>query len=86
MWQYRVAQTVTCTDLHCVITPEGVRSLMPVEEERLFGFPDNYTAITYKGHPASPYARHYVLGNSWAVPCARWICERINRSICGGLA
>jgi DNA (cytosine-5)-methyltransferase 1 len=84
-WQYRVAQTVTCTDVHCLITPGGIRRFLPVEEERLFGFPDGYTAIEYKGRPASPYARHNVLGNSWCVNCARWICERIDRSIKGTL-
>ena len=85
MWQYRVAQTVTCTDLHVVIMPEGIRRLLPVEEERLFGFPDNYTAVTYRGAPASPYARHNVLDNSWAVNCARWVCERIGMEIAGTL-
>ena len=68
-----------------VITPDGARRLLPVEEERLFGFPDNYTAITYRGSPASPYARHNVLGNSWAVNCARWVCERIGMEIAGAL-
>ena len=84
-WQYRAAQTITCTDLHVIIADGVVRRLMPVEEERLFGFPDDYTAIRYRGAPASSYARHNVLGNSWAVNCARWVCERIGREIAGTL-
>ena len=82
-WQYRVAQTVTRTDEHVLITTDGVRRFLPVEEERLFGFPDNYTAITYRGKPATASMRHKALGNTWAVPCARWICGRIDRSIRG---
>lgn len=85
-----------------------VRRLMPVECERLQGFPDHYTAIpwrtwqeaTRKGvsyeallHargmtlrgpstescPDSP--RYKALGNSWAVPCARWLGERIAQQL-----
>ena len=75
-WQYRAAQTITCTDMHVIIAGGSVRRLLPVEEERLFGFPDNFTAIRYRGTPASPYVRHNVLGNSWAINCARWVCGR----------
>lgn len=60
-------------------TNEGwaVRRLMPVECERLMGFPDGYTAITYRGKPAADGPRYKALGNSWAVNCARWIGRRI---------
>ena len=50
-----------------------VRVTMPIEQERLMGFPDGYTAITDKDTP-----RYKALGNSWAVPVVRWIGERIN--------
>lgn len=53
----------------------GVRRLTPVECERLQGFPDDYTNIP--GAKDGP--RYKALGNSWAVPCARWIGERIQR-------
>jgi DNA (cytosine-5)-methyltransferase 1 len=55
----------------------AVRRLTPVECERLQGFPDNYTNITpTKKKTDGP--RYKALGNSMAVPCMRWIGERIN--------
>lgn len=56
-----------------------VRRLTPRECERLQGFPDDYTAITVRGKPAADGPRYKALGNSWAVPCARWIGERIQK-------
>lgn len=54
-----------------------VRRLLPVEAERLQGFPDGYTAIPYRGKPASDGPRYKALGNSMAVPVIKWIGERI---------
>ena len=57
-----------------------VRRLMPVECERLMGFPDGYTAIPWRGRPASECPdgpRYKALGNSWATNCARWVGRRI---------
>lgn len=54
-----------------------VRRLMPVECERLQGFPDGWTDIEFKGKPASDSARYKALGNSMAVPVMRWLGERI---------
>lgn len=58
----------------------GVRRITPVECERLQGFPDNWTRIPWRGKleencPDAP--RYKALGNSWAVPCVRWIGERL---------
>jgi DNA (cytosine-5)-methyltransferase 1 len=55
----------------------GVRRLMPVECERLQGFPDNYTLVPYRGKPAKDSPRYKAIGNSMAVPYMRWIGERI---------
>ena len=55
----------------------AVRRLTPTETERLQGFPDGYTAITYKGKSAADGPRYRALGNSMAVPVMRWIGERI---------
>ncbi|EMF0763958.1 phage N-6-adenine-methyltransferase [Klebsiella variicola] len=57
-----------------------VRRLMPVECERLQGFPDNHTLISWRGKevaecPDGP--RYRAIGNSMAVPVMRWIGERI---------
>lgn len=54
-----------------------VRRLTPRECERLQGFPDDYTAIVYRGKPAADAPRYRALGNSMAVPVVRWIGERI---------
>ena len=57
-----------------------VRRLTERECERLMGYEDDYTRIPWRGKPADqcPGAPRYkALGNSWAVPCARWIFERI---------
>lgn len=51
----------------------GVRRLMPIECERLQGFPDNWTA------GQSDTARYRQLGNAVAVPVGQWIGERIVR-------
>lgn len=56
-----------------------VRKLMPIECERLQGFPDGWTDIEFKGKPASDAARYKALGNSMAVPVMLWIGERIER-------
>ena len=54
-----------------------VRRLMPVECERLQGFPDGYTDIIYRGKPAADGPRYKAIGNSKAVNCIRWIGEGI---------
>jgi DNA (cytosine-5)-methyltransferase 1 len=55
----------------------SVRRLTPMECERLQGFPDDYTRITYRGKPAADGPRYKALGNSMAVPVMRKIGERI---------
>jgi len=60
-----------------VLLPMAVRRLTPRECERLQGFPDDYTAITFKNKPAADGPRYKSLGNSMAVPVMRWIGERI---------
>lgn len=60
----------------------AVRRLTPRECERLQGFPDDYTAIPWRGKPAENCPdgpRYKALGNSMAVPVMRWIGERIQK-------
>ena len=59
------------------VLASGVRRLMPVETERLQGFPDHYTATPYRGKPAADGPRYKAIGNSMAVPVMRWIFNRI---------
>lgn len=57
-----------------------VRKLMPIECERLQGFPDDWTKIPYKGKDAEQCPdgpRYKAIGNSMAVPVMRWLGERI---------
>lgn len=58
----------------CVASNMQVRRLMPVECERLQGFPDGHTDIP--GAKDGP--RYKALGNSMAVPVMRWIGKRIS--------
>jgi DNA (cytosine-5)-methyltransferase 1 len=65
---------------HGVGTASAVRRLTPTECERLQGFPDDWTAIPWGKKPAEDCPdgpRYKALGNSMAVPCMRWIGERI---------
>jgi DNA (cytosine-5)-methyltransferase 1 len=67
-----------------VITNGLVRKLLPIECERLQGFPDDYTKIPWKGKEKEdcPDSHRYkAIGNSWAVPCVRWIGKRIQAEL-----
>lgn len=61
--------------------PMAVRRLMPVECERLQGFPDGWTDVPVGKKRAADGPRYKQLGNSWAVPCAAWIARRIQAEI-----
>ncbi len=61
-----------------------VRRLLPVEYERLQGFPDNHTQIPWRGKlpkdcPDGP--RYKAIGNSKAVPVVRWLGQRILKEL-----
>jgi len=72
-----------------VATPTmAVRRLLPVECERLQGFPDDHTLISWKGKPASECPdgpRYKAMGNSMAVPVMRWIGTRLDALVKGTL-
>lgn len=79
--------TLTRGHSHAVATASVVRKLMPVECERLQGFPDGWTQIPYRGKPAEqcPDAPRYkAIGNSWCVPVVRWIGQRIEKELKNG--
>ena len=58
-------------------TTMAVRRLTPRECERLQGFPDDYTLVTYRGKPAADGPRYKALGNSMACNVMRWLGYRI---------
>lgn len=75
-----VSYTLTKSDIHGVSVRNTVRRLTPVECERLQGFPDNHTRISWRGKDAADCPdgpRYRAIGNSMAVPVMRWIGERI---------
>ena len=74
--------TLTATDRHAVSDGLQVRRLMPVECERLQGFPAGHTQIPWRGKSAADCPdtlRYKAVGNSMAVPVMRWIGERIQQ-------
>ena len=82
--------TITAKDPHKVLPSDTdlLRRLTPLECERLQGFPDNWTRIAYRGKSAEDcpdYPRYKAVGNSWAVPVARWIGRRIDAHLKGKL-
>ena len=83
-----VMYTQTAKDVHAVAHRDvrvgwqaTVRRLLPIECERLMGFPDNWTRICWKGKPeeACPDAPRYkACGNSMCVNVMAWLGERID--------
>lgn len=67
-----------------VVQDGRVRNITPLERERLLGFPDGYTDVLIDGKPASDRFRYETTGNSQAVPCVRWIGERIEKCLVSG--
>ena len=58
-----------------------VRRLMPVECERLQGFPDGHTLIKVGKNVSKDGPRYKAIGNSMAVPVMAWIGARIDAVI-----
>ena len=72
--------TLTVASVPGVGWQSTVRKLLPVECERLMGFPDNHTRIAWKGKPEEecPDAPRYkACGNSMCVNVMAWIGRRI---------
>ncbi|NEG94136.1 Dam family site-specific DNA-(adenine-N6)-methyltransferase [Leclercia adecarboxylata] len=62
----------------------GLRRLMPVEYERLQGFPEDWTRIPYNGKSSEQCEdaqRYKAVGNSIAVPVMRRLGEWIQREV-----
>jgi DNA (cytosine-5)-methyltransferase 1 len=79
-------QTITSSasdsnHIGAVLQPSmAIRRLTPKECERLQGFPDDWTKISYRNKPADQCPdgpRYKACGNSMAVPVMRWIGKRI---------
>ena len=75
------AYTITKRRASAVCTPGVVRKLLPLECERLMGFPDGWTKIPWRGKPASECPdgpRYKALGYSMCVNVMSWIGHRID--------
>lgn len=59
------------------VLTSAVRRLTPRECERLQGFSDDYTAVSYRGKLAADGPRYEAIGNSMAVNVMRWLGRRI---------
>jgi DNA (cytosine-5)-methyltransferase 1 len=73
--------TLDTSEPHGVAIVEGrryvMRKLMPIECERLQGFPDDFTAVEFRGKPAADGPRYHALGNTKATKVVRWLGARI---------
>jgi DNA (cytosine-5)-methyltransferase 1 len=71
------------TDYTAIVQTSIVRRLTPLECERLQGYPDGWTDITWTPpHRKTPErakdsSRYKALGNSIALPPWAWVCGRI---------
>ncbi len=72
-----VAPALNCSQQHRTRIGYGVRRLTPTECERLQGFPDSHTDVTYRNKPAADGPRYKAIGNSMAIPCMQWIGSRL---------
>lgn len=54
-----------------------LRNITPVEVERLFGYPDDWTRYTVEGRQISNAQRYKMLGNSIALPQWKWLMRRL---------
>lgn len=75
------------SDLDFTIVHDGAagelvcRRLMPVECERLQGFPDGYTDVPMGKKPATDGNRYKALGNSMSVPVMEFVGYRLLRAV-----
>lgn len=65
-----------------VITADmAVRRLLPVECERLMGYPDDWTRYAADGREIADSHRYKACGNGVVTPQAEWIGRRLMRAI-----
>lgn len=55
----------------------AVRRLMPVEAERLMGWPDDSTRLTHDDRVIPDTHRYRLIGNGVVTPVAAWIATRL---------
>lgn len=63
--------------LQAVVTPYAVRRLLPIECERLMGWPDDWTRWDADGKEQADSHRYKQCGNGVASPVAEWVGRHI---------
>ena len=78
-WYEDLMPTLTKTGGAQIWDTKKIRYMTAIEGERLMGFPDDWTHVPDwpRGFKSEYNQRLATLGNSWAVPVARWVGERI---------
>jgi DNA (cytosine-5)-methyltransferase 1 len=67
-----------CCEQESAIRKWTVRRFTPKETLRLQGFDDDWLeGVCIRGKPLSDSHRYKLIGNSWAVPCAAFVLERL---------
>ena len=80
-FQENLSYTLDTAGVHGVCIRSFARKLTPLECERLMGFPDNWTRISWRGKPPEECPdqhRYRACGNSMCVNVMRWIGNRID--------
>ena len=80
-FQENLSYTLDTVGVHGVCIRSFARKLTPLECERLMGFPDNWTRISWRGKPPEECPdnhRYRACGNSMCVNVMRWIGNRID--------
>ena len=80
-FQENLSYTLDTAGVHDVCIRSFARKLTPLECERLMGFPDNWTRISWRGKPPEECPdqhRYRACGNSMCVNVMRWIGRRID--------
>lgn len=60
---------------HAIRGLRGLRRLVPIELERLNGFPDDWTAVDASGKPVPDSKRAFLMGNALVIP----LVERVGK-------
>jgi len=82
-----VEHLVIHDDIEKRMTPQYiVRRLMPLETERLQGFPDNWTDVPFEGKPVSDLHRYRACGNSMATVCMAYVGWQLQETLKGTAA
>jgi len=69
--------TATDPTQQIIRTDMAVRRILPIEAERLMGFPDGWTQFGEHGEEIADSPRYRMLGNSVVVPVVEWIAGRM---------